>query len=72
MVVVENGHLELSTPLSVKDDEIAKEAIIYSDIATFLTAVPEILEKYPKLAVSIKSDLLLLGSLMELGHIVAG
>lgn len=72
MVEVKFGQIEFSVPKAVKGDEIAEEAIIYADIATFLTSIPEVLKEHPRLRKSIKLDLELLNTLAELGHIVAG
>lgn len=72
MVEVCFGHVEYSVPKEIQDDEIAKEAILYADIAAFLTSIPEVLKEHPRLRKSIKLDLELLKTLAELGHIVAG
>lgn len=72
MVKIEFGEVNFSVPKEVKGDEIAEEAFIYADIATFLMAIPEVLEEHPRLKKSIKQDLELLKILANIGHIVAG
>lgn len=72
MVEVCFGHIDYSVPIELQGDEIAEEAIIYGDIATFLISIPEVLKTYPRLKESIKLDTELLQTLLELGHIVAG
>jgi len=72
MVEVCFGHVEFSVPEELMGDEIAEEAIIYADIASILTAIPEVLKEHPRLKESIKADTELLQTLLELGHIVAG
>ena len=71
MVEVKFGQIEFSVPKTVKGDEIAEEAIIYADIATFLMAIPDVLKEHPRLKKSIKLDVDMLKMLAEIGHIVA-
>lgn len=72
MVKVDFGQVEFSVPRELKDDELASEAIIYADIATFLMAIPDVLKEHPRLKKSIKLDINMLETLAEIGHIVAG
>lgn len=72
MVTCAFGGIEFLIPNELSGDEIAEEGIIYQDIATFLTAIPEVIKEHPRLKESIKSDIELLKSLADLGHIVAG